>query len=99
LVCTQAAKVVFTDIHVPALHNIQYNIDLNLAADQRSRAVVRTMDWYDSKTWGEEKFDIVIGTDLVYNKQIVTPLMNVMKALVKPNGVVQYVVRAHSDRV
>jgi hypothetical protein len=35
LVCTEARKVVFTDIHVPALHNIQHNINLNLSESQR----------------------------------------------------------------
>ena len=44
------------------------------------------------------QYDIIIGSDLVYTKKMVRPLLNTIKSLLKPGGTV-FFVSAETDRV
>ncbi|KAF1329705.1 Ankyrin repeat-containing protein yar1, partial [Globisporangium splendens] len=60
------------------------------ASKQTSRALeVAAIDWAKPETWpqqGNDKFDVLIGSDLVYHEEIVPVLVNVVDGLVKQEG-------------
>uniref|UniRef100_K3WA79 MYND-type domain-containing protein n=1 Tax=Globisporangium ultimum (strain ATCC 200006 / CBS 805.95 / DAOM BR144) TaxID=431595 RepID=K3WA79_GLOUD len=60
------------------------------ANKQTNRALeVTAIDWAKPETWpqqGNDKFDVLIGSDLVYHEEIVPVLVNVVDGLVKQEG-------------
>ena len=54
----------------------------------KSRASVSrcTMDWKDSNTWPNQSYDVLIGSDILYEKSSILPLVNVMKAYLCHGG-------------
>ena len=53
--------------------NLHYNVDLNGLADIVS---VERLDWHDPSNLGD--FDLIVGSDLVYNIYDVLPLLSVV---------------------
>jgi predicted nicotinamide N-methyase len=49
---------------------------------------VRAVDWMKPETWPEEKFDIILGSDLVYQKELVPFFVDVVRGVLKPGGAV-----------
>lgn len=49
---------------------------LNRAKASVSRS---TMDWADETTWPKQEFDILIGSDLMYEKSSILPLVKVLR--------------------
>jgi hypothetical protein len=50
------------------------------------RLTVRSLDWSAPETYGTERFDILLGSDLVYHKDIVPALAQVVEALLTKDG-------------
>lgn len=61
-----------------------------LEANQRRSLEVAAIDWANPETWPKsengDKFDVLIGSDLVYHQEIVPVLVNVVDGLVKQEG-------------
>ena len=57
--------------------NLHFNVDLNDLADNDAR--VERLDWHDPSDLGE--FDLVVGSDLVYNTYDVLPLLSVLDSV------------------
>lgn len=59
------------------------------ASSSVSRSLeVAAIDWAQPETWpeGSDRFDVLIGSDLVYHQEIVPVLVNVVDGLVKQDG-------------
>lgn len=75
------SKVYLTDIHTPTLDNAKYNTSLN----NTGLVEVLQVNWCQENTYPAEPIDVLIGSDLVYDKQILTLLVPTVHALLK-NG-------------
>ena len=49
------------------------------------------MDWSKKSTWPKDKVDILIGSDLIYEKALVPLLATVVRDVLKPGGKFYYV--------
>ncbi|PHJ23516.1 ankyrin repeat-containing protein [Cystoisospora suis] len=66
-----------------------------------SSARVISLNWADSATWpqraaageGFQQYDFLLGSDLIYDAEMVGPLVNVVAALLKRTGAFYYVHR------
>ncbi|CDR93765.1 methyltransferase, putative [Babesia bigemina] len=95
--------LVFTDVCSDTVRNLKFNVELNkLGADDRVR--IHYLDWTKPDTWPRDEqgslqtFDIVIGSDLVYDANLVEPLTNVIQAtLSKAHGEVFYAFKQARD--
>lgn len=79
-----------TDLNPTTIQNLEYNIDLNKDKLQSGnargdRVVAMSIDWDDETTWPTEKIDYVIGSDLIYQANIVPLLKKAVMGLLKPN--------------
>ncbi|KAL1507624.1 hypothetical protein AB1Y20_007243 [Prymnesium parvum] len=83
-----AARVLLTDLAPKAMDNLAHNIHLNALSPPNATAAV--LDWREATTW-PSAHDVVIGADLVYADQAVSPLLRVVQHLVAPNGCFLYV--------
>lgn len=86
-----AKGVCMTDVNSKTLDNLRHNINLNQAALGSSRVMAAALDWTDKKTWAPllkawGKFDVIVGSDLVYDKSVVSPFVDVVDGLMKPKG-------------
>ena len=85
-----AAKVTLTDMFKLTMNNLRFNVASNLkASDTRSYedVEVASLDWacLDPATAGS--FDVVLGSDLVYDDGAVALLIGVVDHLLSPSGV------------
>mmetsp|Transcript_10753 Transcript_10753/g.18436 ORF Transcript_10753/g.18436 Transcript_10753/m.18436 type:complete len:292 (-) Transcript_10753:100-975(-) len=84
-----AAEVILTD-YGEVLHNLQYNLDLNMPSIQRtSRADVRVLelDWARWREWQEAPADVVICAEVVYSVESVPALVATLHKCLTPQGV------------
>eukprot|EP00921_Rhytidocystis_pertsovi_P014897 GHVQ01023907.1.p1 GENE.GHVQ01023907.1~~GHVQ01023907.1.p1 ORF type:complete len:648 (-),score=72.99 GHVQ01023907.1:1020-2963(-) len=60
---------------------------------------VLPLDWCDKETWPKGAcYDVLLGSDLVYDALMVKPLVSVIETLLaKPHGRLYYVYRMHRD--
>ena len=72
-----------TDLNPTTIDNLKYNVDLNF--ENHERVIASAIDWDDETTWPKEKFDYVIGSDLIYQASIVPLLKKVVLGLLKPD--------------
>jgi predicted nicotinamide N-methyase len=78
------------------MKNLEYNIDINAnrpnssTSDWVEKVEAMTIDWDDESTWPKEKMDVVIGSDLIYQKSIVPLLKKVITGLLKEGGLFLY---------
>lgn len=80
-------KVYLSDLNPQSVENIEHNIHLNNAEN----AHALRMDWCDKSTWPKEKMDVVIGSDLIYQKSLVPLLAGVVTKVLRPGGTFFYV--------
>ena len=89
---SNAKSVYVTDFNPTTVENLKHNISLNgdrfEEKDSSSQADFSTervhasaIDWDDESTWPNEKLDIVIGSDLIYQSTIVPLLHKAVKGL------------------
>jgi hypothetical protein len=77
-------SVVITDLNPQTIENIRHNIELNQCKDV---AASSSIDWGDTSTYpSAEKFDYVICSDCIYQKEIVLLLKKVITGLLKCNS-------------
>jgi predicted nicotinamide N-methyase len=80
--------LIVTDLNPTTVENLQYNVDLN---EMTNMASASTIDWDDESTWpssmsSPHEVDVVIGSDLIYQKSIVPLLKKVVLGLLRRNG-------------
>jgi hypothetical protein len=65
--------------------NLRYNAHLNqdLTEDCGCAVDVRYMNWQDPTTWPDEKLDYVIGSDLIYQSDMVQLLVQTVAGLLQ----------------
>ena len=91
-----AKNVYITDYNPATMKNLQYNIDLNTdrlkssIPDWVEKVNAMAIDWDNENTWPAEKMDVVIGSDLIYQKSIVPLLKKVINGLLKRGGTFLY---------
>jgi hypothetical protein len=78
---SQAANVIITDLNPTTVDNLRTNVGLNDCGATAVTAAI--IDWDDVSTYPVEKMDIVIGSDLIYQKSIVPYLKKVVLGLLK----------------
>lgn len=83
-----AKRVFITDIHTATLTNAEYNVTLNQLDD---KVTVSKVNWKDASTFPELRADVLIGSDLVYDKQILTLLVATVQAMLSPEGSFLYI--------
>jgi protein-L-isoaspartate O-methyltransferase len=81
-------QVYLTDLNPQTVENLQHNIELNGFQEFVSAIC---MDWSDTSTWPEERVDVLIGSDLIYQKSLVPLLTSVVMGALKPGGSFFYV--------
>lgn len=79
------ASVVMTDYEDHALEFARFNAALNLDGTALSRVSLRRMDWRDEDVRGT--FDIVVGADIVYERTSFTPVLSLVRRVLRPGGV------------
>lgn len=94
------ANLVLTDVAQGTIDNLKYNIELN-RVHLAGNAAIATLDWTKIETWPKmedgslDVFDIIIGSDLVYDHNLVAPLTNVIDKLLDTQmGELLYVYKA-----
>lgn len=96
-------KIYLTDFNPRTIENLQYNIALNqnnrtatatvsTNNKESTQVLAQNINWQDATTWPKEKVDVMIGSDLIYQSDMVPALVNVVKGLLAhPHGVFFYV--------
>jgi hypothetical protein len=77
------SKVYLTDFNSKTVENLRYNAQLN--QDQTTTVDVRYMNWQDPATWPDERLDFVIGSDLIYQSDMVPLLVQTVAGLLQKN--------------
>lgn len=96
------ARVYLTELRNQHTELAFQNLEKNVAENQcpvAKRTSVVSLDWFDEKDYAKlrasnhgKKFDVVLGSDLVYDIKLVAPLLNcVLSLLDKENGAFYYV--------
>lgn len=83
-----AQSVLLTDLFMHTVQNLEDNIALNSVLLQGidTRVSARSLDWGNPDQWPKETFDVVIGSDLVYSKSMVSTLVGVVKGMLLGEG-------------
>ncbi|KJP90315.1 hypothetical protein AK88_00163 [Plasmodium fragile] len=68
----------------------------------RNKVKICSIDWTDENTYPRENeqivtYDYIIGSDLVYDKEIVPSLVHIINLTLKTNGIFLYVCRKNRD--
>jgi predicted nicotinamide N-methyase len=89
-------EVVFTDYDYGTLTLIEESIKLNDNGDSQPKFIVDFLQWGDfqfdsskrlsNESWNLEKFDLIIGTDLIYSKDVVFPLLSTINYFMTAHG-------------
>ena len=92
-----------TDFNPKTVDNLRHNIDQNKSAFGNGINVeAMVMNWRDPTTWPKEPEDCLIGSDLIYQSDMVALLIQTIVGLLKPesstNSVFFYVARADGQR-
>lgn len=87
-------KVYISDLNPLTVDNIEHNINLN----DLTNAQALRMDWCDKETWPKDEIDIVVGSDLIYQKSLVPLLSSVVFELLGKKGGFFYYVAPDSGR-
>jgi predicted nicotinamide N-methyase len=75
------SKVYLTDFNSRTVENLRFNAQLN--QDQTTAVDVRYMNWQDPATWPDERLDFCIGSDLIYQSDMVPLLVQTVAGLLK----------------
>jgi 2-polyprenyl-3-methyl-5-hydroxy-6-metoxy-1,4-benzoquinol methylase len=75
-------KVTITDYEDDALELLRMNVEHN-GLDNVS---VKKLDWNNPDVTG--KYDVICGSELIYNESFIEPVINLFKKYLRPNGMV-----------
>lgn len=78
-------KVYLTDFNSRTVENLRFNANLNQEHTNNGATAVdvRFMNWQDATTWPDERLDHVIGSDLIYQSDMVPLLVQTVAGLLK----------------
>eukprot|EP00916_Digyalum_oweni_P013366 GHVL01021899.1.p1 GENE.GHVL01021899.1~~GHVL01021899.1.p1 ORF type:complete len:378 (+),score=92.62 GHVL01021899.1:83-1216(+) len=85
-------KIFLTDCSENTLKNLRFNVSL---CDEN--VYVEKLDWSKEETYPEEPVDIVLGCDLIYDKDQIPSLINVLSKMMKINGYLFYCYHVHRE--
>eukprot|EP01124_Arcella_intermedia_P015937 TRINITY_DN22485_c0_g1_i1.p1 TRINITY_DN22485_c0_g1~~TRINITY_DN22485_c0_g1_i1.p1 ORF type:complete len:240 (+),score=42.20 TRINITY_DN22485_c0_g1_i1:26-721(+) len=91
-------KIVLTDANSDALTVLSRNLSNNVPASSPQPDVIK-LDWEEDKSnfiaQYPDLFDYIIGSDIIYSKESVIPLLSTIQTLLKPNGkaIIMYISR------
>lgn len=80
------ATVVMTDYEPDALEFSRRNVLANLTSEQTGNVSFRLMDWRSWPT--DERFEMIIGADVVYDRANFAPLRTVLQSSIAEGGIV-----------
>jgi predicted nicotinamide N-methyase len=83
----EETTIYVTDFNKETVANLDYNLKLNNCAN----AQALEMNWQDQTTWPPHKMDVVIGSDLIYQVDMVPLLLQTIKGLLTDKGRFLYV--------
>ncbi len=78
------AVVLMTDYEEDALEFARFNAAMNLGPGELSRVAFRRMDWRNAEI--PERFDIIMGADIAYERRNFEPLLCLVRRLLRPGG-------------
>jgi hypothetical protein len=81
----EAKRVYLTDIHHPTIENLHHNLTLNdLSSGSGEGSVIcQVVNWGDAETFPPEPADVIIGSDLVYDSNILAVLVPAVAAMLR----------------
>mmetsp|Transcript_14125 Transcript_14125/g.23088 ORF Transcript_14125/g.23088 Transcript_14125/m.23088 type:complete len:406 (-) Transcript_14125:1387-2604(-) len=98
---TASPKVVITDMMSATFDNLKQNVESN-RDETKQELELAALNWCDKNSWPSSvvgQTDILIGSDLVYDLELVAPLVEVvLTLLVKSKDGVFYYVSADNNR-
>ncbi|TNV72380.1 hypothetical protein FGO68_gene12920 [Halteria grandinella] len=81
----QGSKVTLTDMEQSSLDLLAKNIELNaLTTEQVSASYLKWGDF--TSPIGEQSFDLIVGSDIIYNNYVLEPLAQTIEKLLKPGS-------------
>eukprot|EP00960_Hanusia_phi_P034505 751118-Hanusia_phi.AAC.4 len=92
VVCARfgARKVTATDYDERVLKLARDNVKSNLQEDSITQCIeVKQLGWgtSDLQTFEKFSFDLIVGSDVVYNKELFKPLIETIEALLSSSGI------------
>eukprot|EP00040_Diaphanoeca_grandis_P023304 m.126570 g.126570 ORF g.126570 m.126570 type:complete len:442 (+) comp29209_c0_seq2:117-1442(+) len=90
LAYSKATKVTLTDLFKHTLNNLRFNVASNLKESTTrtyAEVEVKKLDWTDLSTVEPGSFDIVIGSDLVYDDDAADLVITVVDHILTKDGV------------
>jgi ETFB lysine methyltransferase len=82
------AHVMMTDYEEDALDFARFNAASNLDPEEMSRVAFRALDWRHPQI--REKFDMIVGADIVYERNNFEPLLALMRGHLRSRGVLLF---------
>jgi hypothetical protein len=101
---SQASKVYVTDFNSTTLDNLRYNTILNhlctsVHNEKDNKLIVQSIDWSDESTWPQEDaIDVILGSDLIYDKTAIHHLKHVVLGLLQKRGGIFYYICKSTER-
>lgn len=89
------AEVHFTDYDETTLSTLQSNIHSNYVGPSKIRQIIRKLDWrdyLDAANVVEQAFDVVIGADIIYEREHGQLVCGVIQKLLRKDGVFHLVI-------
>eukprot|EP01017_Pseudomicrothorax_dubius_P026329 TRINITY_DN2930_c0_g2_i1.p1 TRINITY_DN2930_c0_g2~~TRINITY_DN2930_c0_g2_i1.p1 ORF type:complete len:240 (+),score=23.47 TRINITY_DN2930_c0_g2_i1:109-828(+) len=94
---TDSTSVMLTDYNVGVLDNAQLNVVLNLPATGLDRARFQQLDWREYASFNET-FDVIIGSDIVYDGAPFEELAALIKQALRPGGAAYIIIPSQRFR-
>eukprot|EP00467_Chlorarachnion_reptans_P012635 CAMPEP_0114517910 /NCGR_PEP_ID=MMETSP0109-20121206/18156_1 /TAXON_ID=29199 /ORGANISM="Chlorarachnion reptans, Strain CCCM449" /LENGTH=411 /DNA_ID=CAMNT_0001698483 /DNA_START=17 /DNA_END=1252 /DNA_ORIENTATION=- len=88
-----ASSVIVSDLAEETIDNLKHNLSLNKEKFGDTKVDVKSIDWGEctQNPEGLGPFDVVIGSDLVYDRDVVSIFTQMLQTLLKPGGEFFYV--------
>ncbi len=87
-----AEEVMLTDLPYALTnlqHNVEYNIQINVPLLNSSKIKVSKVDWYDASSYPVDcSFDLILGADIVWLEELISPLVNTLKACASSSAMI-----------
>lgn len=87
-------SVVITDIHQPTLDNLSHNLTLN---DFSMSVSSKFVNWVDAASFPEPA-DVILGSDLVYDSNILSILVPAIDAMLVKGDICAYMLNYISSQ-
>ena len=86
LLQTNLNKLSFSDYNSEVLDNLKENIKLNIRDTDTSRYDIQQFDWRQYNEINLQ-YDIIVGSELIYQGGYIEELAKLIKKILKPNGI------------